>query len=809
MKIKTHPCSPALRPLQCACGDRFRFSRSESRIYTPPRIWAGVSAIAAVAALALTAPAFAGIAEKEYLDTSKWDVGDYVQDGLIVHYDGIRNVGADAAHSDTTTVWSNLGDNSTNKDMEWSSFGYSSLSASRGKKTKGAWASNGFVFDGEACWIKWNNGGANPVVVPDQYTMQFAMTANTADQTGSHQTGYIFFPHKDFGYQKGSVAIRSTANGDITAANAVFAVDQDRLGSTSIRPQFVNPTPRYATVRADTAALRTFEGTTLPESGESGYAAITGSSSSRSMNVIALGGFYDRIATTKNDFQGFTGTLHNFRLYGRALEPAELERNRIVDDARFFGVRHPVAVTNAVVASTYSFLDGTEPAGFYTVEGSHEFTAPSGEITAANGITYRCIGHTLETWSDATQTWGDPVQHDGSLAVAVSSSDLKRITWLWKPVHGIRTAAKYSLADYSQAGLILHYDGIHNDGADAEHSITTTKWLNIAPGHESDWPAYWASYVSSGGQDNEGYELFKRIQNDNTQGKWGDNGFVFNGQVAWMKWNEGTPFFIPANYTMQFALDADIADMEGNAGTIGYLFAPHDVDYGWANGSVAVRSSANGNVTPANAVYSVDQRRLGSQNIRPHFADPSPNFVTTMADSTALRTFGGTSIPVSGDTGYATIEDDTQTRRQKWFALGAIGSSNRRLVDIQGLVGTLHSFRIYDRPLTQEEVERNINTDSARFFGALATTNVVVEIGNTDGQITATPEAGAYKVEGSYDFTASGDVTGYKLEAWNDATGDWDAPTYCEGTTFSYTADTPSKLRLTWRKSLPFVLVVR
>ena len=52
-------------------------------------------------------------------------------------------------------------------------------------------------------------------------------------------------------------------------------------------------------------------------------------------------------------------------------------------------------------------------------------------------------------------------------------------------------------------------------------------------------------------------------------------------------------------------------------------------------------------------------------------------------------------------------------------------------------------------------------------------------------------------------------MTGYKLEAWNDATGDWDAPTYCEGTTFSYTADTPSKVRLTWRKSLPFVLVVR
>ncbi len=766
----------------------------------------------AIAAFALAVPAFAGIAAKEYLDTTKWDVGDYVQDGLIVHYDGIRNVGADAAHSDTTTVWSNLGDNATNKDMEWSSRGYSSLSASRGKNTKGEWTSNGFVFDGEACWIKWNDGGKNPVVVPSQYTMQFAMTANTANQTGDGETGYLFELNDGaYGWQKGSVAIRETAHTNgYTTADAVYAVDAERFGTSNTRPYFNDASPSYATVLADASSVRVFSGTTLPESGTPGYAAITGTSLSRSSTVIALGGLYNKIGSsnTKGQFQGFSGTLHNFRLYGRALEPAELERNRVVDDARFFGVRHPVAVTNAVVASTYSFLDGTEPAGFYTIEGSHEFTAPSGEITAANGITYRCIGHTLETWSDATQTWGDPVQNDDSLAVAVSSSDRKRITWLWKPVRGIRAATNYSLADYSQAGLFLHYDGIRNVGADAKHSSTTTKWLNIAPGHESDWPAYWASYVSSG-QDNEGYEKFNRMQNNSSQGEWGDNGFVFDGQVAWMKWNEGTPFFIPANYTMQFALDADIADMEGNAGTIGYLFAPHDVDCGWTNGSVAVRSSANGNVTPANAVYSVDQRRLGSQNIRPHFADPSPNFVTTMADSTALRTFGGTSIPVSGDTGYATIEDDTQTRRQKWFALGAIGSSNRRRADIQGLVGTLHSFRIYDRPLTQEEVERNINTDSARFFGALATTNVVVEIGNTDGPITAKPAVGAYKVEGSYDFTATGAVTGYKLEAWNDATGDWDAPTYCEGTTFSYTADTPSKLRLTWRKSLPFVLVVR
>ena len=34
-----------------------------------------------------------------------WDVDDYVQDGLIVHYDAIRNVGANLPHDSAATSW--------------------------------------------------------------------------------------------------------------------------------------------------------------------------------------------------------------------------------------------------------------------------------------------------------------------------------------------------------------------------------------------------------------------------------------------------------------------------------------------------------------------------------------------------------------------------------------------------------------------------------------------------------------------------------------------------------------------------------
>jgi len=37
-----------------------------------------------------------------------YDVDDYVQRGLITHFDGIRNAGADVAHDSTAVGWTNL-----------------------------------------------------------------------------------------------------------------------------------------------------------------------------------------------------------------------------------------------------------------------------------------------------------------------------------------------------------------------------------------------------------------------------------------------------------------------------------------------------------------------------------------------------------------------------------------------------------------------------------------------------------------------------------------------------------------------------
>ena len=110
-------------------------------------------------------------------------------------------------------------------------------------------------------------------------------------------------------------------------------------------------------------------------------------------------------------------------------------------------------------------------------------------------------------------------------------------------------------------------------------------------------------------------------------------------------------------------------------------------------------------------------------------------------------------------------------------------------------------FRCYDRALTQEEIVRNRNADAARYYGALATTNVLVAAG---GGVQA--ETGACKVEGSWTFTAASvakedgqltPVTRYTVERL--VNGAWTDATWHDGTSYTYVEGTdPESVRLTW-----------
>ena len=766
--------------------------------------------------------AFGGVKYWDNPDFKAYDADSYVTNGLALNYDGIRNAGLGQPHSTSAAQWKNLTATTYDMAMDWVSYtgsSDSSITRTRGDTTQGQWnGSNGFVFNGRVCFMKWNNhSGADAVVIPAEYTMQFAMTAETTAydaDTNLDATGYLFIPHSDYvGKGWGLVGLRSTANGTITAANAVFARDDERTGSPNYRPYFVNATPRYATVLADSTALYCFAGTTIPSSGTEYKAAS--SVVARNNNWIAIGGRGDRGTTTRKDLQGFTGTLHSYRLYSRALTEEELAWNRVVDEKRFFGTQLPIPATNAVIRSNLRLVSGPEPVGCYAVDaGGHTFTAPA--TTNLDGHAYALLSAKKETWDATAGAWGAAeavaVGANGA-SVAVASSELVRISWKWQPVGGAFTAADYSIDDIVTDGLVLHYDGILNDGFGKPHGDASLYWQNLAEGYE-DWPLVRVEYRDD---DNDGsYDAARSIYYSTHAGEWSANGFVFDGYECMMKWNDSGDhkFVLHPECTFQFAMTASTADQAESNGGISYLFFPrNDLAQGdWQGGSISIRSTADANIgIPADSVLMTDSARYGSTDIRPSFSNPNPRFANVMADSAAVRVFEGVKWPTSGN-GYKAGALST-SRTSNWFAIGGQYNpySGRAIKHFQGFHGTLHSIRYYDRALEEWELKRNRNVDAVRYFGALGVTNVVVEVEEGSG-ITAMPAADeAYFVEGSHTFTATGPAgLGYRLSV-PDGNGGWQVQdTFTEGDTYTYTDGTsPALVKLEWRVQKPFVMVVR
>ena len=167
-------------------------------------------------------------------------------------------------------------------------------------------------------------------------------------------------------------------------------------------------------------------------------------------------------------------------------------------------------------------------------------------------------------------------------------------------------------------------------------------------------------------------------------------------------------------------------------------------------------------------------------------------------------------IPYPTEASRLTIFDTFNGIENNAFRLGGWGGGPG---GSQNLVGTVKTFRYYDRVLTEEELIRNRNVDAVRYFGALAVTNLVVEI--EDGSdFDATPAPGAYFVEGGYEFTAAPGAdtpTRYKHHDWDETLGKWVNPRTFEGATFNYNADeaTAAKMKVTWCKTRAFMLILR
>ncbi len=707
-----------------------------------------------------------------------YDISDYVWDGLVLFYDGICNAGTDAPHDPNATTWKNLGSAKAPNDMflqllnaggtEWTTA--SSLDAVDGRNP-GAWTADGFALKGDSRWRVVNTGGTNGGIdTGTDYTLQTLLDVNAADQLDS--SAFVFSlsatKYSLLVYKSGSLKWRNDNDGD---------------GVGGKNPSSINGTSfDYATaiMNGETKSSALFAGTEIPDSGDGfrQYESITAHNLERGYDLGGYGNAnYDKL---------LVGTIKSFRQYDHALSPEEVAQNRKVDDFRFFGK------FDVIVQSTHPALRGNEPDGEYGVNGSHTFTAPETATIKVNGkeIEYACAGYTVEIQDGLT--WTVAQRGDGN-SVAITEGAVQRLTWLWKPVRGIRTAADYSFDDYSQAGLVWNYDGLYNAGVGVHDSEATT-WKNLGSGANAD--LHWNGKT--------------------TTGHWIDDGYVFAGGPRF----KGDASFYLRNFTLQTLVDAD-ASAQTAGSTYGSIFCgmyqyfnlyliTESYD-GSAAGSLCWRAQADGKYM--------------------YFKTPGHHYdyATAIQDfeNATAKIFPGVDIPDTPAENDYNAQGEKQRTCYQFATMKSgndtgYGLGQRGNETTWGMVGTLKNFRYYDRVLTEEEIVRNRNADAVRYFGALGVTNVLVQTKygdvESDAQEVLAEAPGAYTVEGTWTFSATRvkdrlgalkDVAGYYTEEL-DALGNWTNKTWHEGKkAYKYdSATSPACVRLTWSVMPPGLILI-
>ena len=743
------------------------------------------AALGAATVLATTA-ASGGIKYWNNPDFRAFDVGDYVQNGLIANYDGIRNAGPDVPHTESPAQWLNCAD--TNRwPLLWCSYLWNeSTSKYEWKKSntsQGRWADDGFEFDGLAYWAKWADG--NPVALSGNWTYQFGSDGTIPSQKGNTQ--YYLVPSSN--WPKGSIGLRKNAGGG-TSDNSVYGVDSE-LNTT--RPYFTAPGGvlgyvNYIVDWSNAKKACITDGVERPSA--SGASVSLSASPSKSYTWFSLGGYHGyNDQTSIGGLECFTGTIHFFRIYDRALTDEELAWNRVVDEARYHGRVAPLPVVNAVIASNKAGVGGMEPAGEYAVapEG-HAFTAPA--TTTVGGNTYACTGCTVETWDGTAGAWGAVVLQDGVLSVSVAASEKKRITWQFSLVSGL---VQYTPADYVQDGLLLHYDGERNAGLDRPHATGAATWANLA---------------SAGGND-----LSLEVAFGQDAGEWRADGYRFERGSLFRSYEAVT---LPSNQTVQIALDGNALDQD--ARVIGtwvnepYLYHAAGIDFN-KGAAISLRRDNNNSATGGNNWFDWPVHGYGN-NARPDVCvvpGMPVQYVTAVLADTFGAVFLGTSVPTAQTDRWkadASRRDFTAGPPTAQAASGlAIGGEPSG--SLSRFRGVIKNFRLYGRVLSDAELAYNREIDDARFWGILPVTNVVVCTSHS--AFSGNERNFNYRVKGSYSFTApAGNQTdshgveyafdGYTLETWDAARQCWGAPERFEGASCTWSeSSSPAKVRLTWQ----------
>ncbi len=694
------------------------------------------------------------------------DVAGYVADNLLYHFDGIRNAGADRPHDPAALSWANLVDRSLDVALWHKTEAGCDTGFGEGDFA-GEWAKDGFVFRGTNFFYR-----SGAWTMPADATLQLV-----ADIKPGEQKSNIPFVcgETDSAKRSGGIIVNKGAG------RLDFYCDGQLGCDYSSRPRLTAPPFTYATavITGNKAAI--FTGTAIPD--DSNTAANNGGWFVQSDDSKVKGDFSnDRFVIGGGVNWGGTylvGAVKAIRLYRGVLTDDQLARNRALDEARFFGNGAP-ASNAVVVCSAVAGLEGREPNGIYFPDG-WTFSAGSGTQTA-RGLEWECTGYQLQTWDDDASAWGaqTTVQRNGGNTVEYTSPSgtafpSVRLTWIWRPVSGVRTAADYVLADYATGALQLHLDG-------KEHGDSATVWSDLS-GHGCDA----IQHIYSGGTGNE----------------WRSDGFYFNASADF-----GTPAKIALGKrtTIQILADASVSQPKSFATLLGADSA--------TSGTILYK------LTNKYLLYQMDELTWsGDSNAwqsRSTIESPaSIGYLTAVRDGSRTALFTGTEFPsnVANDRngqalrGWAYGPTDLVSPAMP-YSVGCLRDDGTTPNANYALQGTVKSVRIYDRLLSEDELAWNRAVDNARFFGALTTTNVVIVANEFSGDL-----ADAYEVFGSHTFTASpsiqsGAAADHVRVRQLQADGTWGAAYIVRAPSYTYT-QSDGTVQIEFRKAKAFMLIVK
>ena len=685
------------------------------------------------------------------------DADEYVQNGLILNFDGIRNAGFGLPHDTNTTTWANLGSYGGAGIAEKTSIDSSYWHAN---SADGSWDSDGYRFKSRNYFAM-----TNFVDLGLQSTAQVVADYDNAAAKPFYKNGGINWP-----CFFGAINLSNRFNLYVNIGENADKVYSYSHANSSYRPnttdwdgRFINRT--FDAVTANTVTLTSSYGA----SWKTGTKTLPANTSA-GIHRLAIGteggnaaGYYYHI---------LHGKVCAVRFYDRVLSADEIAYNRAIDEARFFGRFANLDAMDAVLVRSESpdgkvKIDGE---GAYIVRNaSKSFSAPA--TLTIDGKIYSCTGYRIETWNSTTRQWNTASTGVG-LTVELSSTTTgaanRRLTWFWRITQGLRMVADFTAFDYVQDGLMGNFDAISNHGADHLHNTYTRTWRNLVV----DQPS--ATFNTA-------------------NGSWSDDAFRFTGNVHASVEAPGIDVG-GSNLSIQLATVVDWTEQPFGSGYYAIFFGNNN------NNDTDIFFNNTSTVTNNNTLrFNADP--LGTSNNRPTLTWEGRYATAILGDGVSYLVQGTTL------TGGKTRTNKTVPARN--FTWGGQTSSAKGYAK-----GTFYSVRIYNRPLTEAELVQNRKVDEIRYRGNFADyANLIV---TTNGEVTASTSipAGEYELTGSVTITAEPVVENgrhyyprLRVEKWNGS--EWIAGAKQDGSTYTATNSERVRLAYTWERNRGIMVIVR